>query len=224
MTTDIDANVKRYLDRRNPEARYSSFDYCFNYFQSFYETDSVNDLNSPGHLEESCLQLAFYLASWGMLRGSSDLLQRSAKYYRRVINAVTQAPARIWQLDVAGYDDAGIDLLVSTQRQIGTAFLESASPTLVTKVMLGVFGCVPAFDTYFKRGLGVWTFGPSSLTKVRSFYDQHAVSIESHRSHTLDFATGLPTERRYTQAKVVDMILFTAGMGPGDDSVEVVSV
>jgi hypothetical protein len=36
----------------------------------------------------------------------------------------------------------------------------NASDTLVTKTMQGVFGCVPAFDRYFRIG-----FGCQTLTK-----------------------------------------------------------
>lgn len=43
--------------------RYTSFDYCYNYF---HPTN-----NSKQDIEKSCLVLGFYLASWGMFRGSS---------------------------------------------------------------------------------------------------------------------------------------------------------
>ena len=70
---DCEANIRTYLDGddansgRDPTGRYASFDYCFNYFQSFRTYPA--ELTSPGNLELSCLQLGFYLASWGMLRG-----------------------------------------------------------------------------------------------------------------------------------------------------------
>ena len=35
--------------------------------------------------------------------------------------------------------------------------------------------------------------------------------IEAHREPTLDFDTGTPTNRRYTRAKVIDMIFFIEG-------------
>ena len=35
--------------------------------------------------------------------------------------------------------------------------------------------------------------------------------IERNRVHTLDFDTGLPTGRRYSRAKVIDMIFFVEG-------------
>lgn len=77
--------------------------------------------------------------------------------------------------------------------------------------MLGVFGCVPAFDTYFKKGFGVWTFGRKALDRVERFYVENADVIERHRVPTIDFATGAPTERRYSRAKVIDMIFFVEG-------------
>jgi hypothetical protein len=37
--------------------------------------------------------------------------------------------------------------------------------------------------------------------------------IDRHRTPTLDFDTGMPTNRRYTRAKVIDMIFFVEGAG-----------
>jgi len=47
--------------------RYTSFDYCYNYFRQ-PSKEILADM------EKSCLVIGFYLASWGMLRGSSFLL------------------------------------------------------------------------------------------------------------------------------------------------------
>lgn len=73
---DIEGHLKAYLDRREPGARYTSFDYCFNYFQSHREQGKLPELLRGEALQLSCLHLGFYLASWGMLRGSSDLLKK----------------------------------------------------------------------------------------------------------------------------------------------------
>ncbi len=80
-----------------------------------------------------------------------------------------------------------------------------------SKIMLGVFGNVPAFDNYFKRGFGASTFGPKALEEVGRFYAENSETIEKYRIPTLDFSTGTPTERRYTRAKVIDMIFFIEG-------------
>lgn len=88
-----------------------------------------------------------------------------------------------------------------------------ASDTLATKIMLGMFGNVPAFDSAFKLGFGVSTFGRTALGKIQRFYIENQDVIEKHRVPTLDFVSGEPTDRLYTHAKVIDMIFFIEGSG-----------
>lgn len=90
------------------------------------------------------------------------------------------------------------------------------SDTLVTKIMLGVFGNIPAFDSNFTYGCRVAgisaTFGEKSLEQISRFYRQNADVIEKYRVPTLDFITGEQTSRRYTRAKVIDMAFFMEGV------------
>jgi len=206
---DVEANLRVYLGARRSTDRYSSFDYCFNHFQG--HRDKADDLSSAEGMELSCLHLAFYLASWGMLRGSSVLLQRSVKHYAPLIEAIASSPDEVWDTDANGYTLDAIELVLSTARQIRVALPEGASDILVSKIMLGVFGCVPAFDTYFRKGFGVSTFGRRSLRMIGDFYESNSEVIDRHLVPTLDFATGNPTDVRYTRAKVIDMIFFVEG-------------
>lgn len=208
---DIEANLNAYLGAREPTGRYTSFDYCHNYFRAHYEDGRVASLTDDDAIQLSCLHLGFYLASWGMLRGSSVLLQRSVKHFAPVVEVIAQSPAEIWNIDAHHYGDDACGVLFDVGRRIRAAFPEGASDILVTKIMLGVFGCVPAFDTYFKKGFGVWTFGRKSLDRVARFYAENADVIDRHRVATIDFATGEATERRYTRAKVIDMVFFVEG-------------
>jgi len=209
---DIEGNLKAYLGAREPTARYTSFDYCFNHFQSHRDL-GLAELASPSGMELSCLHLGFYLASWGMLRGSSDLLKRSIKHYAPVIEVIASTKPGVWEIDAHAYTDDAVEVLRQTAAQLRSALPEVASDILVTKIMLGVFGCVPAFDTYFKSGFGVATFGKKSLRRIARFYQENAEIIEAHRVPTLDFASGAETARRYTRAKVIDMIFFIEGRG-----------
>ena len=212
-SVDIEAAVGRYLRDRDPNARYTSFDYCFNHFQQ--HRTAVAAWGDPAGMEASCLHLGFYLASRGMLRGSSDLLQRSARHLVHLIETLADAPAELWDLDLNGYDTESIDLIHQSALEVRRALRPvEASDILVTKVMLGVFGCVPAFDTYFKKGFGVSTFSKESLRLVGNFYRSNALVIDQLRQPTLDFASGQPTTRLYTRAKVVDMIFFMEGGYP----------
>jgi hypothetical protein len=207
---DIEANLKAYLGAREPTARYTSFDYCFNHFQSHRHL-GLAELVSPSGMELSCLHLGFYLASWGMLRGSSVLLRRSIKHYAPVIDVIASASPTIWEIDAHAYTDEAIETIKETAARLRAAFPEGASDILVTKIMLGVFGCVPALDTYFKKGFGVWTLGKKSLRRIAGFYEENAEIIDAHRVPTLEFATGTETTRMYTRAKVIDMVFLVEG-------------
>lgn len=91
------------------------------------------------------------------------------------------------------------------------AWAGRALDILATRILLGVFGCVPAFDSYFKKGFGVWTYSQGSLAKVGRFYQEQAELIDGLRQPTLSVETGQATSLLYTRAKVIDMVFFMAG-------------
>jgi len=217
MSVEVELNIKKYLDGdggsegRKPDARYTSFDYCFNYFRSFYERGESASLAEPTNLQMSCLQLGFYLASWGMLRGSAELLQKSARHLAPLVMTIAEADALLWEIDAHRYTEDNIQRLLDTARMFRTSY-QGMSDTLVTKIMLGVFGNVPAFDSNFKKGFGVATFGPKALRNIGVFYRENSMIIDRYRVPTLEFVTGNRTRRKYTRAKVIDMAFFVEGM------------
>lgn len=208
---NLDGNITRYLDRRRPDARYTSFDYCFNYFQSFREAGNARALVEPENIQLSCLHLGFYLASWGMLRGSAELLQKSARHLIPLIELIAIADPALWEIDAHCYTEANILRLVETGHELRRVHV-GMSDILVTKIMLGVFGNVPAFDNNFKKGFRVSKFGPKALSRIGDFYEGNSVVIDRHRTATLDFASGEPTSHFYSRAKVIDMAFFIEGM------------
>ena len=58
--------------REDPNGRYRSWEYCY---KAFHDARG----NTNADVDYLSLQLAFYLASWGMYRGSSFLLQKDYK-------------------------------------------------------------------------------------------------------------------------------------------------
>lgn len=211
-SVDIEANAGRYLAGRRDTGRYASFDYCLNYFQSFHDDGRVDELVAQDQLQTSCLQLGFYLASWGMFRGKADLLNHSAKRLAPVIAAIAAAPDAVWSADANDYGPPVQRLLFGVADQLRVVLPGGQSQTLVTKTMLGVFGCVPAYDRFFKVGFGAATFGPKSLRGIEAFYLANAERLDRYRVATLDFATGGDTARLYSRAKVIDMVFFTEGL------------
>lgn len=209
----ITVHASRYLQGRRDTARYASFDYCFNYFQSFHDDDRIPALTEAGQLETSCLQLGFYLASWGMFRGKAALLQHSAKSLGPAVRVLAAAPEAVWQADADDYGPQVQAALTTVYRELRASLPGGQSQTLVTKTMLGVFGCVPAYDRYFRDAFGAATFGPKSLAGLAAYYRANAAVIDAHRVPTIDFATGADSSRCYTRAKVIDMVFFTKGLG-----------
>ena len=74
---EISKLVGQFEKRRSANRRYASFDYCFNYFRNFNEQDRLSELKSKENMQMSCLQIGFFLASWGMFRGKSHLGQEA---------------------------------------------------------------------------------------------------------------------------------------------------
>jgi len=95
MHEKIENFIREYLDKRKAEKRYTSFDYCYNYFYSFFEDNQQSQLQRDENLEFSCLHLGFYLASWGMFRGSSPLLDRSLVYFEDLIKKISDIPKEV---------------------------------------------------------------------------------------------------------------------------------
>ncbi|HXQ72767.1 MAG TPA: hypothetical protein VN844_19875 [Pyrinomonadaceae bacterium] len=209
---DIKANLNEYLRERDQTARYTSSDYCFNYFQAYRDADTISQISSPNNLELSCVQLGFYLASWGMLRASSTLLQKSMKHYVPVIRTIASTRPELWKIDSHDYTDSNIASLTQIAERLRSSLHDGASDILITKIMLGVFGCVPAFDNYFCSGFRTWSMSSKALRRIGSYYKENSEIIDNYRVPTIDFSTGKPTKRKYTRAKVIDMIFWIKGL------------
>jgi len=219
----IDKLLDKYINgfRKNngirPYERYSSFDYCFNYFQSF---KNKKDIANNKNLELSCLHLGFYLASWGMLRGSSFLLEKSFAYYKDIIKFISKYDKKIWNIDFE-YSDADINLLIKFKEDFIKEFntnKHNYSETLITKIMLGVFGSVPAYDFYFKKFLRsekiTQSFSKKSLYGLNEFYknNEGLINLKSKSIKTFVFLSEKVSKINYTNAKIIDMIGFSYGI------------
>jgi hypothetical protein len=213
--TDIEPIVNKFKSQSNPDDRYTSFDYCYNYFRM------TNDLTQD--IEKSCLVLGFYLASWGMFRGSSFLLQKSVKHFESTILYIATLDKSVWDIDVDNYNEKNIDTIIGIYKDIKKLLILNGNSdlTLITKILLGVFGFIPAFDNYFGNSFraiyggqcGFRKVNVNSLTSIKSFYESNKATIDrlSMETFTTNFMTGQKTTINYSKAKIIDMYGFTAG-------------
>ncbi len=216
--TDINSVVNEFQKKNSPTDRYASFDYCYYYFRHTSSGLLTDDM------EKSCLAIGFYLASWGMLRGSSFLLNKSAKHYWRLIEYIASLDKDTWNIDVNNYNSENKNRICEIYYRIKDIVIDNGKShlILVTKIMLGVFGFVPAIDTYFGktfRGMfkgkcGFRTLNPNSLTCIHHFYEENKNDIDelSAQIFVTDFFSGRKTDINYTKSKIIDMYGFTSGM------------
>lgn len=202
--------------QRNSEcihSRYRSFDFCYIYF---YE----NRNRLLENMEQSCLQLASFLASWGMFRGNSTLLQKNIRYYEPIIRIIADPKNELWGIDIGKYNKANIEKIIATFKAISEYDEQNASVTLATKIMLGVYGCVPAFDRFFTETFrkisdgecGFRSFDSIALDVIKKFYESSSELKEYIDSQSeLLFCqrfNGEETDIKYPVAKIIDMFGF----------------
>lgn len=216
MKRDINRVIKQFDDEsKDIKHRYYSFDFCYLHFRHSKETGNID-------IEKSCFVLWSYLASWGMLRGSSFLMQRNPAYLTELVKWIYEQPQATWLIDVEDYPDKKKEVL-SLYTQVKSHLIgekNHQAVTLVTKVLLGVFAIIPAYDRFFKdtfseiagEKCGFSTPNETSLNIIAQFYQENKEEIDAlSKSHSILDFDGKPTNYRYSKAKIIDMYGFQVG-------------
>ena len=213
---DFEKYVSMFIKKVGVDHRYASFDFCYSYFYRVHVLNSGKKEDK----EKSCMVLWSYLASWGMLRGSSKLLQKSPAYLLSLIDYIGEIYDDAIKIDVDSYNDENIAKLICMYKNIEHR-LEipnkfKPSVTLVTKIMLGVFANVPAYDQYVKKAFGINTFNKKSLKVIVEYYNEYnkdgAVDKLAEVQEVLVFPNIEGVELTYTKAKIIDMYGFQKGI------------
>lgn len=215
----LESSVKFYDTLKKDEnGRYRSWEHCYSNFINARD-------NKNAELDYLSLQLAFYLASWGMYRGSSFLLQKDYKIHIPVVKELLKEE----------YDPlAGIDC-VELKREKNQRLLENInafldeyysnirdevknikvrnqlSSTLITKILMGTLGCVPAYDRYFisgikKQKVASGNYNMKSIVQLVDFYESNIVELENIRKDMK--VNGMA----YPQMKILDMAFWQIGL------------
>ena len=170
------------------------------------------------------MQLAFYLASWGMYRGSSFLLQKDYKVHVPVVEELLKVHYNgLFGLECIELRKNDVQKKLTELNWFMTVYYDKIrksvketevknklSATLTTKILMGILGCVPAYDRYFIDGVkgqkvttGIYNI--KSLLKLVDFYDTNRVRLEETRKRLKVY--DLP----YPQMKLLDMGFWQIG-------------
>ena len=192
----------------SPDGRYKSWEFCYQFFSKKFDKRDW---------DKAALMLAFYLASWGMYRGSSFLLQYTYTIHIPALKIIFSSKYK--QLhDSQILDGPKIDLLFQLiqdlksyyfikQHQIRPNITDSAlvSDTLISKILMGVLGNIPAYDRFVKAGLKkshlLQTMSPKGYQQLCDFYKQNQKEIDTlHKTYHI-----------YPPMKILDMYFWGLG-------------
>lgn len=214
----IDAAQTFYDDARATEnGRSRSWEHCYRAFRDA-RTDPSPDCDYLS------LHLAFYLASWGMYRGSSFLLQKDYKVLVPIVEEVLKPEYDcLFGVACVGLREDEVQArLTEVYKRISAHFWPirnevagrevptPVSPVLITKILMGTLGCVPAYDRFFQDGVATYKvttreYSPNSVLKLVDFYEEHNDRLEEARR-------GMRTDDLiYPQMKLLDMGLWQIG-------------
>lgn len=208
--------IQAYHGEADEHHRYRSWEHCYRYYRQLTEQDLVTDR------EHAALQLAFYLASWGMYRGSSFLLQHAYTVHRSVIDVLVTPRFETLKDPNFGTRAADLQLVPLVSELVAAvkaAYLPFArrvgsgdpTDTLATKVILGTIGCLPACDRYFidgfkSQGFPYSNLNRKSISNIINFSQTNAAELLSQQALLLE-TRGL----RYPVMKLVDMYFWQLG-------------
>ena len=203
--------------RANENGRSRSWEHCYRVFR-----DARTD-PSPDY-DYLSLHLAFYLASWGMYRGSCFILQKDYKVLSPIVEEILKPEYDclfglactdvrnddVWkQLKKLSGDIA--DYFWPIRNEVaGREVASPVSPVLITKILMGTLGCVPAYDRFFVDGIKKYKvttqeYSLESVRKLAKFYEAHNDRLEEARR-------GMRTDDLiYPQMKVLDMGFWQVG-------------
>lgn len=198
---------------KDSHGRYMSWRHCYNAF--------VSNRNSADEkmLDYMALHLAFYLASWGMYRGSSFLLQKDYKVHIPVVKILIEGKYDpLVGISAEGLtENTNLELLEDVSKRIRSAYAaeqpssegvtNNATDTLVTKILLGTLGCVPAYDRYYVQAvrqynISAGVYSKESVRDVALYYLSHKDEFESLREELSACGTSYPV------MKLMDMCMW----------------
>lgn len=203
------AVVERYEVKKEADSnhRYWSWDHCYKAFHSHLDNDT------------KALHLANYLASWGMNRGSGGLLQKDYRIHLGTIEILSDNKyTSLDCYDQNDFKENKVDLLFELESKLsnyyraikfermGTQELISPTDTLISKILLGTLSCTPAYDQFFKVGIGLTLNKQFSRNGIRSLFRWAIESgIQGIRSDLPESTRGLPL------MKLLDIYFWSVG-------------
>lgn len=216
---------KNKRDKNN--SRYRSWEHCIKKFGDVFKELNSGKNISPEQIDYLSLNLGFYLASWGMMRGSTELLQYDYKIHIPCVKKLLEF-SHLFCIDFLEPENAEklkkekehneLDNLCSvirdsyTKRDNGEGSLKKISDTLLTKIIMGTLGIVPAYDNLVQLaikdyGITKPEFKTKPFLELVKFFSEEKIKTEIE-NWTKEMKKSC---EYYTPMKVIDSLLWELG-------------
>ena len=198
---------------KDGNSRYKSFDHCRKCF--------IENRNKKDNYDLIALNLYAYLASWGMLR-NSFLMQKDYLFNLKVVEILcNEKYDNLLNYNPFSATEKDDEMIIKLKEEISNYYkgkkyysegnskkeIKDVSETLISKIILGTFGCIIAYDRYVKAALSNYkikqTLTKESLLQIRLFakkYQEEIVDQLGNYDKTI-----------YTPIKIIDTYLFEKG-------------
>jgi len=213
---NIKKNILSFFEQliNDENHRYKSWEHCYLYFSK--PKEEIN-------IDIACLHLSFYLASWGMYRGSSFLLWQDYLIHKEVVKEILKYK-HLQEIDFSDINKNSKEFkeIFELSNFIKNWYPQNVkkipekptkdinvTDTLLTKILLGTLGCIPAYDRFFLDGLKMKNIRPytklseKNFLKIIDFYNenkQEFLAIQQHIKEKINV--------EYPVMKLVDMYFF----------------
>ena len=239
---------EEFLKETETTTRYLSWQHCYALFNEYleykksgekYKNEVLQILKQDDNLirDYLTLYLAFYLASWGMYRGSTFLIDRDYKVHRSITDYILDNYNILKEIDSGNIDkfdevvyglkkiyaEEKINDKIDKNNKEQKEIVKKISDTLISKVLLGTMGIIPAYDRYFIETL-------TKINKIRKENGKERI-VQKLNSNSIRELVELYQERfkdnnefkelcvksKYPIMKVLDMCFWKYGYNMSND-------
>lgn len=216
----------------NKNHRFQSWEHCFSFFQNAFISKSISN-EQKDHLS---LHLAFYLASWGMYRGSSFILQKDYKVFYPIIDLLfsqkdnfnqskiksllergDSESIRLFSIEHFNLDQNLNTLLKNIKISVKDNISDRVSATLKTKIILGTLGSIPAYDRFFQTGLKeqnlIKSYSKNGIYKMLLFAKSNLneLNMVKRKISSIQNDNSNLNKLDYPYMKIIDMYFWKIG-------------
>lgn len=214
MAINIEQNLSSFIEEHNDEnSRGKAYDCLHEVFLNEYKK------GNPDY-DYIALNLYAFLGSWGMLHFRSKLIRKNYKGLTKLTKLLVELAKsedysylvdfEISKADSVKYREDILFLKAKITETLEEDYKDiSVTDTLVGKILLGTFGCMPAFESNF-------------CNAAKKEFSKNTITINNSIEKVYDWAKNNENElmscknkdvrlMKYPIMKLVDMVFWEAG-------------